>query len=181
MGLDMYLLKTKRVSIDKFKEVNNVIWSDGKYNEFSELTRFRDKILKLEDKEIITFYEGMPIYAKRYSSLDNVYFSLTMEVAYWRKANAVHSWFVREVQNNVDDCGEYDVSKEKLIQLRDLCFKVLDENESDLLNPQSGFFFGSTEKDEWYYNYLQNTIDMVDLILNTTNFETEMILYSSSW
>ena len=27
------------------------------------------------------------------------------EVGYWRKANAIHGWFVRNVQNGKDDCG----------------------------------------------------------------------------
>lgn len=57
--------------------------------------------------------------------------SLTVEVtiAYWRKANQIHGWFVREVQNGVDDCGSYYVSREKLIELRELCLRVLGSTE----------------------------------------------------
>jgi hypothetical protein len=47
------------------------------------------------------------------------------EVAYWRKANQIHSWFVRHIQNGVDDCGEYDVSREQLAVLLDAIDTVL--------------------------------------------------------
>lgn len=44
---------------------------------------------------------------------------------YWRKANAIHNWFVQNVQSGNDDCGHYDVSKDDLITLRDLCDIVI--------------------------------------------------------
>lgn len=47
------------------------------------------------------------------------------EVAYWRKANAIHAWFVQHVQKGVDDCGEYRVSREQLEELKAACDKVL--------------------------------------------------------
>ena len=39
---------------------------------------------------------------------------ITEEAVYWRKANQIHKWFVDNVQDGVDDCGHYYVSKEKL-------------------------------------------------------------------
>lgn len=47
-------------------------------------------------------------------------------VAYWRKANHIHNWFVQEVQSGVDDCGTYYVSTEQLAELRDRCKKALE-------------------------------------------------------
>ncbi len=32
---------------------------------------------------------------------------ITAEVMYWRKSNAIHKWFVDNVQGGVDDCGNY--------------------------------------------------------------------------
>lgn len=46
------------------------------------------------------------------------------EVGYWRKANAIHKWFVDKVQNGVDDCREYWVSTENLKELLDLCKEI---------------------------------------------------------
>ena len=50
------------------------------------------------------------------------------EIGYWRKANAIHKWFVDNVQNGVDDCGEYKVTKEQLIQLHNACNDVLNNH-----------------------------------------------------
>lgn len=49
------------------------------------------------------------------------------EVAYWRKANAIHNWFVQNVQDGEDDCKEYWVSREHLVELYDLCKRLLNE------------------------------------------------------
>ena len=47
------------------------------------------------------------------------------ELAYWRKANQIHKWFVDNVQEGVDNCGEYYVSHEKLQELLDTVNNVL--------------------------------------------------------
>ena len=93
---------------------------------------------------------------------------LKEEILYWRKANQIHHWFVQNVQNGVDDCREYDVSLDALQELRDLCNQVLADNDlaETLLPPQSGFFFGSTEIDEWYFDDLRHTVESLDQILN---------------
>ena len=52
-------------------------------------------------------------------------------VAYWRKANAIHQWFVDNVQDGVDDCRNAYVPREKLIELRDLCQEVIDSLRVD--------------------------------------------------
>lgn len=51
--------------------------------------------------------------------------SLFEEVGYWRKANAIHHWFVENVQNGTDDCERYEVSKEKLEELLETAKEVL--------------------------------------------------------
>ena len=47
--------------------------------------------------------------------------SIFEEVAYWRKANAIHRWFVKNVQDDTDDCNPYEVSKEQLEDLLSIC------------------------------------------------------------
>ena len=51
------------------------------------------------------------------------------EVAYWRKANAIHKWFVDNVQKGKDDCKEYRVTRRNLLDLCDLVSDVLDHCE----------------------------------------------------
>jgi len=46
-------------------------------------------------------------------------------VAYWRKANAIHNWFVKHVQDGCDDCGYY------IVTMQDL--KDLDSDIDDVL------------------------------------------------
>ena len=47
-------------------------------------------------------------------------------VMYWRKANAIHRWFVNNVQGGEDDCEfHFEVTKEVLKKLRDVCKEVL--------------------------------------------------------
>lgn len=104
------------------------------------------------------------------------------EVAYWRKANAIHGWFVAHVQKGVDDCGTYDVSREHLQDLRAACAEVLADPAAatELLPPQSGFFFGSTALDEWYFKHLRGTITMIDRALACPEGEGHFT-YHSSW
>lgn len=42
---------------------------------------------------------------------------LREEIGYWRKANQIHHWFVENVQEGGDDCGEYVVSRDQLKSL----------------------------------------------------------------
>lgn len=51
--------------------------------------------------------------------------SVDEEVMYWRKANHIHAWFVDNVQDGKDDCGEYFVAWEKLEDLLRVCEEVL--------------------------------------------------------
>jgi len=104
------------------------------------------------------------------------------EAMYWRKANAIHSWFVDNVQDGNDDCKSYYVSKEKLQELFNLCKRVLADRSlaSELLPTQSGFFFGGTEYDEYYFEELKNTKKALNKILSRKDKHFEYY-YSSSW
>jgi hypothetical protein len=107
---------------------------------------------------------------------------VSFRVMYWRKANAIHHWFVSNVQDGVDNCAEYYVSEEDLISLRDICVEVLSDNTKagTLLPTQTGFFFGSLEYDEWYFKDLQYTVNCLNQLFeyDTDNLD---FYYSSSW
>lgn len=51
----------------------------------------------------------------------------------------------------------------------------------ELLPTQSGFFFGSTSYNQWYVDDIKETIDIITEVLETTDFDKEMIYYVSSW
>ena len=107
--------------------------------------------------------------------------SVSVTAAYWRKANQVHNWFVKHVQNNVDDCGEYYVSHEKLEQLREACRKALFNKDPQELMPIEGFFFGGTDIDQYYWEDIKRTIKMIDKITKNKQYPTLSFYYSSSW
>ena len=50
-----------------------------------------------------------------------------------------------------------------------------------LLPTQSGFFFGGTDYDSYYMYDIEETIDIITKVLETTDFDKEMIYYVSSW
>lgn len=108
---------------------------------------------------------------------------VTLEAAYWRKANAINKWFVDNVQGGDDDCKEYYVRPEKLSDLVEVCQRVLKypSMAPDVLPPQGGFFFGSTAIDEWYRKDLQNTIDMLTPLLPLAETGEFSFYYHSSW
>ena len=102
------------------------------------------------------------------------------EAGYWRKANQIHRWFVENVQNGIDNCGDYYVGSEKLTELLELCKKVEAEHSlaEELLPSASGFFFGGTEYDEWYFEDIKNTIAILEEALADKHGD---FYYSSSW
>ena len=149
MGLDMYLTAKRYVS--DYNDTDKVL-STELMRHFPELT------------ESQTIQE------------------VSVRVGYWRKANAIHRWFVTNVQEGVDDCGSYPVSRDTLTELRDVCMRVRDWPgglAAEQLPTASGFFFGNTDYDEWYFQDVANTAKIIDeCLLLPRSWEFE---YSSSW
>lgn len=104
------------------------------------------------------------------------------EVAYWRKANEVHQWFVENAQDGTDDCGEHYVSREQIAELVETCRRVLADHSlaAEELPTQAGFFFGGTDYDEWYFKDLESTIEQLTPILASTDTSGDYY-YHSSW
>ena len=99
MGLDMYLTK-------KYYVKN---WSHMTEDEIHKIT-----ILRGGEPSLIP--------ADKISNIE-------CEMMCWRKANAIHKWFVDNVQDGKDDCGEYYVSREKLTELFNICNIVLEKSK----------------------------------------------------
>ena len=109
--------------------------------------------------------------------------TVQLQVAYWRKANAIHKFFVDTCANGEDDCQEIYVDRDHLVELKSLCEKVLENHDlaPELLPTQSGFFFGSYEYDEWYFENLKNTIKQISKVIDRTEDTCWDITYSASW
>jgi hypothetical protein len=60
-----------------------------------------------------------------------------------------------------------------------VCQEALDNPDAEVLEPTAGFFFGSYEKDEWYYQDLKETIEGIEKALELPqSFE---FYYQASW
>jgi hypothetical protein len=153
MGLDMYLKAEKHASGYDFSD----------------------------DKEmystVVNAIGAEPFADKETPSVD-----ITVMVGYWRKANAIHGWFVRECQEGVDECQQTWIPREKLKDLMELCKAVLADKTraEELLPVTEGFFFGGYEYDEWYFTYLKNTVEMLNKVLKNLPEDWD-IYYRSSW
>lgn len=192
MGLDMYLNRMPRYRHATAKDVSAVgnyfKWVEYNLKHKDEKCTFKEwcGIAKVPQQNIIDFYK--PYYTMKYSHWDTEheygYMSVMEQVGYWRKANAIHQWFVDNVQDGEDDCDYHnEVTKEVLEDLLDICQQVLDNHDLayELLPTQSGFFFGGTEYDEYYFDDIKDTIEIIKNVLETTDFDKEMIYYVSSW
>ena len=103
MGLDMYLTKETFIGNKYRKQAHlvKVVMPNSQKGEFP-------LVKNIETKRVSTIIE---------------------EIGYWRKANAIHKWFVDNVQNGEDDCKKYRVSKEQLEELLGVVNKVLDNSK----------------------------------------------------
>lgn len=204
MGLDMYLYAEKHVSSYDYETING------------EMTR-KDNLMY---DRVIESAGLTNLPSAEYGSA-----SVTKCVGYWRKANAIHGWIVRNLADGVDECQRIFMSREDIINLRDACVKALDNranalpnkegksielidmDESDVVNkiansmkqealkknttvaladplelePTAGFFFGNTEKDEYYYSDIERTVDILNSLLASAQDEDYSFYYQASW
>jgi hypothetical protein len=107
------------------------------------------------------------------------------EMGYWRKANAIHGWFVDNFAQGDDDCQQIHVSANGLKRLLDICRKVMALRDNDYsleqLPPKEGFFFGGNQIDEYYWQTIEETQAILEDILKTHNAKHHEYIYQASW
>lgn len=131
---------------------------------------------------------------------------ISTEAMYWRKSNQIQNWFVEVCQDGIDDnCGFHPVGVNHLIDLQERIDKVLDglvmpysdkffnsannwmappatqSLAMDLLPTTSGFFFGSTDYNKWYYYDLQITKKFLRKVLKQSTSKDWSFIYHSSY
>jgi len=158
MGLDMYLKRTNRTD-----------------NTISELEEIDHETITPESPEAAPF---LPL--RKYEYLEGVY-SIFHEVVYWRKFNALHNWFVSRVQGGVDECQTSEIDEETLVELIDDLKDVSRGEVIEDLEPVSGFFFGSTDKDEYYLERINDALNTFENLLKTFDFKKYRLFYRASW
>lgn len=112
MGLDMYLYAEKHFSSASSDFVK-------KFPEYAK---------EAKQYELIVQGSGM-------DSLPNPEYggaTVSKCVGYWRKANAIHGWIVRNLADGVDECQRIFMSREDIVKLRDSCVKALGDRDNAL-------------------------------------------------
>ena len=138
------------------------------------------------------FTEWYEISSRNLPSMKTIYdlaklcpdYNFIKEVGYWRKANAVHKWFVDNVQNGEDDCTFHKpVIRKDLETLAGLCKAVLDDHSKaeKLMPTMPGFFFGVYDYNDLYFKNIQQTYDLCTKLLSEFDFENYELYYRSSW
>jgi len=160
MGLDMYLYARKHVS--RFDYQNGE---------------------RIESPEFAALNETAPKGLTKYGDFSGIH--IDYPIMYWRKANAIHGWFVDECAGGVDDCQPIYVSRESLVTLRDLCSAVVKQPAmaGDILPPTSGVFFGPCDIDEWYIQDMNYTVKALNHVLDTIPADdwNWSFIYHASW
>lgn len=159
MGLDMYLYLRK--------------------HDYKSQHRFDNPTSNLYPEELKDFEKE--ISERNFAS---IFTNVDYQVGYWRKANAIHNWFVEQCADGVDNCQDILVPIEKAEELKALCEEVLkDHNKAkELLPTCDGFFFGTTEYDDWYFEDLEYTIDILGKVIEfVKSHDDYRIVYCASW
>lgn len=134
--------------------------------------------------------------------------TVDIQIGYLRKANAIHSWLVQNIQDGKDECQTSYFSAEKVAELRanirailatvDKGEPVQEENfgykydtypdlkldkalAASLLEPAEGFFFGSQEYDEGYVDDLETADRFLTTMLEHPALKNADFYYHASW
>ena len=104
------------------------------------------------------------------------------EVMYWRKFNALHKWFVDNIQEGMDDCKESFVDESDLKMLLETLTYVYENKDTaeTILPTAQGFFFGNDEIDKYYWEEVKSTIIQLKDLLEEDN-KSASFYYRSSW
>jgi len=155
MGLDQYLYKKTHVKQWEHLKDNNFLVT---------VERYGAPVPHIKSDRISTVVE---------------------QVGYWRKSNQIHRWFVENIQDGKDDCGEYIVNMFDLKQLLTLCSEVKNNPSKveELLPTTTGFFFGGLDYAEWYFQDIDYTIETLESVISECENSEDFIdiYYSSSW
>lgn len=167
MGLDIFFNKTRRTEWKRFQ------------NELSDY----ENLPKGEQNEGNNPYDGFK----------------PEEIGYFRKVNFLMSFFGYD-----GNCEYKEIAKCELEDLRDACAEIskmepikVDVHEyayggtaevedysladkercAELLPTQSGFFFGSTDYDQWYFNDVREVFEWVDGVLDHLADDEVVLMY----
>lgn len=123
------------------------------------------------------------IYDRNFKSVQT---ETSYQIGYFRKFNALHSYIVKTFADGVDNCQEILLYKEDVEKIKKVLDDVLNahqqvEKAKEILPTQSGFFFGGTDYDEFYFEDVKDAADLMQSFLDNFDFENYQLVYQASW
>lgn len=183
MGLDMNLYSAPRYGtltqvIELYDKLSE---NEYAYRELLEEYNGNQSLMVtqvLDQKKDILANSGIP---EDFQKIIGSAGSLIVELAYWRKFNALHAWFVRNCQGGIDECQKSEVTKEKLSILLEVLMYAYGSKDPSGFMPVSGFFFGHTEVNDDYWEQVDSAIRELTTIYENFDFEKNILFYQASW
>lgn len=112
----------------------------------------------------------------------DIHYYYVGEDVYFRKVNFIYGFFSEEINPDTESCI---VSKSRIEDLIDACKRVF-QNKGDVgyaeehLPTQAGFFFGSTEYNDWYWEDVEDCYKKMTEVLDQMD-EGDVFLWEFSW
>ena len=183
MGLDMNLYRAPRYgTLEQVSSLyEKLSENEYAYREILEEVKGNQNLMVmkvLDQKKDILANSGIPAeFQKEIGGAG----SLFVEIAYWRKFNALHAWFVCNCQDGIDECQRSEVTKDKLEILLEVLKYAYDSKDPSGFMPVGGFFFGHTNVNDDYWECVNDTIEKIDGIYKSFDFEKNILIYQASW
>ena len=164
MGLDMYFY-ARKTTYKSFSKWDN--------------PERANEVNYPEDLKIFSDY----IYDRNFKSVQT---ETSYQIGYFRKFNALHSYIVKTFADGIDNCQDIILYKEDVEQIKKVLDDVLNahqqvEKAKEILPTQSGFFFGGTDYDEFYFEDVKDAADLMQSFLDNFDFEKYQLIYEASW
>lgn len=154
---------------------------------------------QLPHKYVVNYYREF--FAKKKVYIEGVgeveRYGIVDQVGRIVKANQIFNWFINNVMNNDVSNKYYEVTKDQLQNLLDICIAI--KNTITIINDDEykvneemakavlpllkiqGYFFGTSSYGIVYAKQVLNTIDVIANILETTDFEKETVYFNAIW
>lgn len=124
-------------------------------------------------------------YYDYYDKRDECYNKEIIEWLYFRKANHIHAWFIKNLQHGIDDCHGYKITPDVIDKLLNDLKKSIQNSElaHQYFPITAGFFFGQFEyTDPFYINCLKKLyISFKELTKSSWYNKEYNIYYKASW
>lgn len=114
----------------------------------------------------------------------DIFFEKHKVIKHFRKVNFLVKYF-EELGFDVENQTPLYISKENVVELKERCEEVLKNNElaEELLPTMSGFFFGSTEYDDYYFDDVKEVLEYCEetLLPMFDELDNSEGIYFSTW